>query len=29
MNYGISRYGSIPNIPGVKSVNSGGAYKPY
>jgi SLT domain-containing protein len=27
--YGIARYGSIPNIPGVKSVNSGGKYRPY
>ncbi len=29
LNYGISRYGSIPNIPGVKSVNAGHGYKPY
>ncbi len=29
MNYGINRYGSIPQIPGVASVNSGGPYLPY
>jgi len=29
LNYGISRYGSISNIPGVKSTNAGGPYKPY
>ena len=27
--YGIARYGSIPSIPGVKSVNAGHAYVPY
>lgn len=29
LHYGISRYGSIPSIPGVKSVNDGGPYEPY
>jgi Transglycosylase SLT domain len=29
LHYGIRRYGSIPNIPGIKSVNNGGRYKPY
>lgn len=29
MNYGIDRYGSIQQIPGVASVNSGGPYEPY
>jgi len=29
LHYGIKRYGSIPNIPGIKSVNNGGRYKPY
>jgi hypothetical protein len=27
--YGIARYGSIASIPGVKSVNAGGNYRPY
>jgi hypothetical protein len=27
--YGIARYGSISNIPGVKSINAGGNYRPY
>jgi Transglycosylase SLT domain len=27
--YGIARYGSVPNIPGVKSVAAGGPYRPY
>ena len=27
--YGIARYGSIPSIPGVKSINAGHAYVPY
>jgi SLT domain-containing protein len=27
--YGIARYGSIPNIPGVKSIRAGGSYRPY
>ncbi len=29
MNYGINRYGSIQQIPGVASVNAGGPYLPY
>jgi len=29
MNYGIHTYGSIPQIPGVASVNGGGPYLPY
>ncbi len=29
MNYGINRYGSIQNIPGVVSVNNGGGYIGY
>jgi hypothetical protein len=29
MNYGINRYVSIPNIPGVKAVNRGDPYLPY
>jgi hypothetical protein len=29
MNYGIHRYGSIPQIPGVASVLAGGRYLPY
>jgi Transglycosylase SLT domain len=29
MNYGINRYGSIQNIPGVVSVNNGGGYVGY
>ncbi len=29
MNYGIHTYGSIQNIPGVRSVNNGGPYLPY
>ncbi len=29
MNYGINRYGSIQQIPGVQSVNNGGPYLPY
>lgn len=29
MNYGIDQYGSIANIPGIKSVEQGGAYRPY
>lgn len=29
LNWGIWKYGSIANIPGVKSVRSGGRYKPY
>lgn len=29
MNYGINTYGSIQQIPGVASVNSGGPYRPY
>lgn len=28
-NYGISRYGSIANIPGVRSTLQGGGYRPY
>lgn len=29
MNYGIHRYGSIQQIPGVVSVNNGGGYVGY
>jgi len=29
MNYGIRNYGSISNIPGIKSVGQGGGYRPY
>jgi hypothetical protein len=29
LNYGISRYGSVANIPGIKSLMAGGGYKPY
>ena len=29
LNYGIHRYGSIENIPGVVSVNTGGSYVGY
>jgi hypothetical protein len=29
LRYGIRRYGSIANIPGVRSVRAGGRYKPY
>jgi hypothetical protein len=29
LRYGIARYGSISNIPGVRSVNGGGRYRPY
>lgn len=29
LNYGISRYGSIGNIPGVKAINAGRGYVPY
>ncbi|WP_320670786.1 transglycosylase SLT domain-containing protein [Patulibacter defluvii] len=29
LNYGIRRYGSVVNIPGVASVLAGGRYKPY
>ncbi|TMM12405.1 MAG: hypothetical protein E6G00_03575 [Actinobacteria bacterium] len=29
LNYGISRYGSIHNIPGVKSILAGHGYVPY
>jgi hypothetical protein len=29
LHYGISRYGSIANIPGIKSVLAGGPYLPY
>lgn len=29
LNYGIHTYGSIPDIPGVYSINHGGPYKPY
>lgn len=27
--YAVSRYGSLENVPGVESINSGGPYKPY
>lgn len=27
--YAISRYGSMDNVPGIKSLNSGGGYKGY
>lgn len=29
LHYGIGRYGSIANIPGIKSVLAGGPYLPY
>jgi len=29
MNHGIHTYGSIQQIPGVRSVNGGGPYLPY
>jgi SLT domain-containing protein len=29
INYIVSVYGSINNVPGVRSVNSGGGYLPY
>jgi cell wall-associated NlpC family hydrolase len=29
VRYGESRYGSLANIPGVRSVSNGGAYKGY
>lgn len=29
LNWGIWKYGSIANIPGVKSIRSGGRYRPY
>lgn len=29
VRYAISRYGSIQNVPGVKSVNNGGSYVGY
>ena len=29
LNYGISRYGSVHNIPGVKSILAGHGYVPY
>jgi peptidoglycan hydrolase-like protein with peptidoglycan-binding domain len=29
LRYAIDRYGSIPGIPGVRSVNAGGRYVPY
>lgn len=29
LNYGIHNYGSIANIPGIRSVNRGGPYLPY
>ena len=29
LNYGIHRYGSIGNIPGIKSMMFGNGYKPY
>jgi len=29
IRYIEDRYGDISNVPGVKSVNAGGAYKPY
>jgi SLT domain-containing protein len=29
LNYGIARYGSIQNIPGVRSIAAGGPYQPY
>lgn len=27
--YALSRYGSMDNVPGIKSLNNGGAYKGY
>ena len=29
INYAVGRYGSLSQVPGVASVTSGGAYKPY
>lgn len=29
VNYAISRYGSLDNVPGIKAMNSGGAYRGY
>lgn len=29
LNYGISRYGAVLNIPGVRSLMNGGPYLPY
>lgn len=29
LNYGIHRYGSVMNIPGINSIAHGGPYKPY
>jgi hypothetical protein len=29
LNYGIRRYGSVSNIPGIRSVQHGGPYLPY
>jgi hypothetical protein len=29
LNYGISRYGGLGNVPGIKAMMAGGAYQPY
>lgn len=29
MNYGVHRYGSVANIPGIRSMMRGGPYLPY
>jgi hypothetical protein len=29
LNYGIHRYGSVSNIPGIRSLAAGGRYRPY
>jgi SLT domain-containing protein len=29
MNYGVHQYGSIANIPGIRSLGNGGGYRPY
>jgi uncharacterized protein YukE len=29
VNYAISRYGSLDNVPGIKAMNTGGSYRGY
>lgn len=29
LNYGISRYGGVASIPGIRALMAGGAYRPY
>ena len=29
VNYAISRYGSLDNVPGIKAMSGGGAYQGY